>query len=173
MASNLSELVFSPFNSPGGRLVFLYFYLLSKRRQFYWAILQVYLDHKRCFILFILSLVLLWVYLDHKKCFILLHYCFCNYSLLQGYTSILFSLPFESHVCPKLITVIWFISFLPFVAIGSVLRLTWFYLIFLILQEASLAIPLFSPVLVPMAQSIGPLLSQIASSPTVRLGVRI
>ncbi|RVW71549.1 hypothetical protein CK203_048006 [Vitis vinifera] len=37
-------------------------------------------------------------------------------------------------------------------------------------KEASLAIPLFSPVLVPMAQSIGPLLSQIASSPTVRLG---
>lgn len=40
------------------------------------------------------------------------------------------------------------------------------------LQEASSAIPLFSPVLVPMAQSIGPLLSQITSSPTVRLGVR-
>ncbi|GMP82114.1 hypothetical protein CsSME_00036573 [Camellia sinensis var. sinensis] len=37
--------------------------------------------------------------------------------------------------------------------------------------EASLAIPLFSPVLVPMAQSIGPLLSQITSSPTVRLGL--
>jgi hypothetical protein len=43
----------------------------------------------------------------------------------------------------------------------------------LISQEASLAIPLFSPVLVPMAQSIGPLLSQIASSPTIRLGVSI
>lgn len=42
----------------------------------------------------------------------------------------------------------------------------------LILQEASLAIPLFSPVLVPMAQSLGPLLSQVATSPTVRLGVR-
>lgn len=41
----------------------------------------------------------------------------------------------------------------------------------LILQEASLAIPLFSPVLVPMAQSLGPLLSQVATSPTVRLGV--
>ncbi|KAH9657957.1 hypothetical protein KPL70_023290 [Citrus sinensis] len=40
-------------------------------------------------------------------------------------------------------------------------------------REASVAIPLFSPVFVPMAQSIGPLLSQIASSPTVRLGVRI
>ncbi|KAK9174864.1 hypothetical protein WN944_026868 [Citrus x changshan-huyou] len=37
-------------------------------------------------------------------------------------------------------------------------------------REASVAIPLFSPVFVPMAQSIGPLLSQIASSPTVRLG---
>ncbi|GFY88068.1 Gut esterase [Actinidia rufa] len=43
----------------------------------------------------------------------------------------------------------------------------------LILQEASLAVPLFSPVLVPMAQSIGPLLSQIASSPTVRLGAEM
>ncbi|XP_062155272.1 uncharacterized protein LOC133863336 isoform X2 [Alnus glutinosa] len=39
-------------------------------------------------------------------------------------------------------------------------------------KEASLAIPLFSPVLVPMAQSIGPLLSQIASSPTIRLGIK-
>lgn len=48
-----------------------------------------------------------------------------------------------------------------------------FYLIFLFFQEASLAVPLFSPVLVPMAQSIGPLLSQITSSPTVRMGVRI
>ncbi|KAL8045268.1 hypothetical protein ABFX02_08G101950 [Erythranthe guttata] len=36
-------------------------------------------------------------------------------------------------------------------------------------KEASLAIPLFSPVLVPMAQSIGPFLSQIASSPTIQL----
>ncbi|KAJ0047056.1 hypothetical protein Pint_05518 [Pistacia integerrima] len=40
-------------------------------------------------------------------------------------------------------------------------------------KEASLAVPLFSPVIVPMAQSIGPLLSQIAESPTIRLGVRI
>ncbi|XP_057493906.1 uncharacterized protein LOC130779323 isoform X2 [Actinidia eriantha] len=40
-------------------------------------------------------------------------------------------------------------------------------------KEASLAVPLFSPVLVPMAQSIGPLLSQIASSPTVRLGAEM
>lgn len=40
-------------------------------------------------------------------------------------------------------------------------------------KEASLAIPLFSPVLVPMAQSIGPLLSQITSSPTVRLGAEM
>ncbi|EXC32358.1 hypothetical protein L484_004700 [Morus notabilis] len=37
-------------------------------------------------------------------------------------------------------------------------------------KEASSAIPLFSPVLVPMAQSVGPILSQIASSPTIRLG---
>ncbi|KAL0305329.1 UNVERIFIED_CONTAM: hypothetical protein Sangu_3037500 [Sesamum angustifolium] len=40
-------------------------------------------------------------------------------------------------------------------------------------KEASLAIPLFSPVLVPMAQSIGPFLSQIASSPTIRLGAEM
>ncbi|GLU06629.1 hypothetical protein SLE2022_236460 [Rubroshorea leprosula] len=40
-------------------------------------------------------------------------------------------------------------------------------------KEASLAIPLFSPVLVPMAQSIGPLLSQIASSPTIRRGAEM
>ncbi|XP_058194731.1 uncharacterized protein LOC131311337 isoform X2 [Rhododendron vialii] len=40
-------------------------------------------------------------------------------------------------------------------------------------KEASSAIPLFSPVLVPMAQSIGPLLSQITSSPTVRLGAEM
>ncbi|KAK6139100.1 hypothetical protein DH2020_027161 [Rehmannia glutinosa] len=39
--------------------------------------------------------------------------------------------------------------------------------------EASHAIPLFSPVLVPMAQSIGPFLSQIASSPTIRLGAEM
>ncbi|KAJ7982641.1 Alpha/Beta hydrolase fold containing protein [Quillaja saponaria] len=40
-------------------------------------------------------------------------------------------------------------------------------------KEASLAVPLFSPVLVPMAQSIGPLLSQIASSPTIRVGAEM
>lgn len=40
-------------------------------------------------------------------------------------------------------------------------------------KEASAAIPLFSPVLVPMAQSLGPFLSQIASSPTVRLGAEM
>ncbi|XWS41152.1 hypothetical protein CRYUN_Cryun17cG0055700 [Craigia yunnanensis] len=40
-------------------------------------------------------------------------------------------------------------------------------------KEASLAIPLFSPVLVPMAQSIGPFLSQIASSPTIRMGAEM
>lgn len=40
-------------------------------------------------------------------------------------------------------------------------------------KEASVAIPLFSPVLVPMAQSIGPFLSQIVSSPTIRLGAEM
>ncbi|KAI4368555.1 hypothetical protein MLD38_017101 [Melastoma candidum] len=40
-------------------------------------------------------------------------------------------------------------------------------------KEASLAIPLFSPVLVPVAQSLGPLLSQIAVSPTVRMGAEM
>ncbi|CAN0903717.1 hypothetical protein LINGRAHAP2_LOCUS22709 [Linum grandiflorum] len=40
-------------------------------------------------------------------------------------------------------------------------------------KEASLAMPLFSPVLVPMAQSFGPILAQIASSPTVRMGAEI
>ncbi|XP_044479858.1 uncharacterized protein LOC123206715 [Mangifera indica] len=40
-------------------------------------------------------------------------------------------------------------------------------------KEASLAVPLFSPVIVPMAQSIGPLLSQIAELPTVRLGAEM
>ncbi|XP_023527647.1 uncharacterized protein LOC111790815 [Cucurbita pepo subsp. pepo] len=40
-------------------------------------------------------------------------------------------------------------------------------------KEASSAVPLFSPVFVPMAQSMGPLLSQIASSPTFRLGAEM
>ncbi|KAK4836355.1 hypothetical protein QYF36_021911 [Acer negundo] len=40
-------------------------------------------------------------------------------------------------------------------------------------KEASVAIPLFSLVLVPMAQSNGPLLSQIASSATIRLGAEM
>ncbi|KAJ6712862.1 hypothetical protein OIU79_008958 [Salix purpurea] len=40
-------------------------------------------------------------------------------------------------------------------------------------KDASSAIPLFSPVLVPMAQSLGPFLSQIASSPTVRRGAEM
>ncbi|EFH40087.1 hypothetical protein ARALYDRAFT_494828 [Arabidopsis lyrata subsp. lyrata] len=40
-------------------------------------------------------------------------------------------------------------------------------------KEASLAIPLFSPVLVPMAQRLGPLLSQMATSPTIRLGAEM
>ncbi|XP_008799216.2 uncharacterized protein LOC103713938 [Phoenix dactylifera] len=40
-------------------------------------------------------------------------------------------------------------------------------------QEASLTIPLFSPVIVPMAQSFGPFLSQLTSSPTIRLGAEM
>jgi hypothetical protein len=40
-------------------------------------------------------------------------------------------------------------------------------------KEASLAIPFISPVLVPMAQSLGPLLSQIATSPTIRFGAEM
>ncbi|KAG0501047.1 hypothetical protein HPP92_001119 [Vanilla planifolia] len=40
-------------------------------------------------------------------------------------------------------------------------------------MEASVAIPLFSPVIVPMAQSFGPLLTQLTSSPTVRRGAEI
>ncbi|CAI9093072.1 OLC1v1028479C1 [Oldenlandia corymbosa var. corymbosa] len=40
-------------------------------------------------------------------------------------------------------------------------------------KEASVAVPLFSPVLVPMAQSIGPLLSQIAASPSIRMGAEM
>lgn len=40
-------------------------------------------------------------------------------------------------------------------------------------KEASMSIPLFSPVIVPMAQNIGPLLSQIASSSTFRLGAEM
>jgi len=41
-----------------------------------------------------------------------------------------------------------------------------------LLQEASSAVPLFSPVIVPMAQSFGPILSQLTSYPTIRFGVR-
>ncbi|KAJ0969301.1 hypothetical protein J5N97_022178 [Dioscorea zingiberensis] len=40
-------------------------------------------------------------------------------------------------------------------------------------KEASTAIPLFSPVIVPMAQSFGPLLSQLTSSPALRRGAEI
>ncbi|KAE9597939.1 hypothetical protein Lal_00029585 [Lupinus albus] len=40
-------------------------------------------------------------------------------------------------------------------------------------KEASSAIPLFSPVIVPMAQSIGPILSDILSSPTLRAGAEL
>ncbi|KAL3006109.1 hypothetical protein AAZX31_08G258500 [Glycine max] len=40
-------------------------------------------------------------------------------------------------------------------------------------KEASSAVPLFSPVIVPMAQTIGPLLSDIFSSPTLRAGAEM
>ncbi|XP_058102601.1 uncharacterized protein LOC131246460 isoform X1 [Magnolia sinica] len=40
-------------------------------------------------------------------------------------------------------------------------------------KEASEAVPLFSPVIVPVAQSFGPLLSQLTSSPTIRLGAEM
>ncbi|PIA54036.1 hypothetical protein AQUCO_00900544v1 [Aquilegia coerulea] len=40
-------------------------------------------------------------------------------------------------------------------------------------KEASVAIPLFSPVLVPMAQSFGPVISQLISSPTVQFGAEM
>ncbi|XP_078156320.1 gut esterase (DUF1350) [Carex rostrata] len=40
-------------------------------------------------------------------------------------------------------------------------------------KEASSAIPLFSPVIVPMAQSFGPILSQLSSSPTIRMGAEM
>ncbi|KAK9103973.1 hypothetical protein Scep_020817 [Stephania cephalantha] len=40
-------------------------------------------------------------------------------------------------------------------------------------KEASLAIPLFSPVILPMAQNLGPILFQFTSSPTIRLGAKM
>ncbi|MQL98786.1 hypothetical protein Taro_031495 [Colocasia esculenta] len=40
-------------------------------------------------------------------------------------------------------------------------------------KEASLAIPLFSPVIVPVAQSFGPFLSQITSSPAILRGAEM
>ncbi|KAM3324776.1 hypothetical protein P3S67_005928 [Capsicum chacoense] len=40
-------------------------------------------------------------------------------------------------------------------------------------KDASLAVPLFSSVLVPMMQNFGPVLSQIASSPSIRLGAEM
>ncbi|KAL5697968.1 hypothetical protein ACHQM5_029061 [Ranunculus cassubicifolius] len=40
-------------------------------------------------------------------------------------------------------------------------------------KEASVAIPLFSPVIVPMAQSFGPVISQLISSPTIRFGAEM
>ncbi|KAL6003669.1 hypothetical protein ACLOJK_023903 [Asimina triloba] len=41
------------------------------------------------------------------------------------------------------------------------------------LQEVSEAIPLFSPVIIPMAQGFGPLLSQLMSSPSIRSGAEM
>ncbi|EPS61771.1 hypothetical protein M569_13024, partial [Genlisea aurea] len=40
-------------------------------------------------------------------------------------------------------------------------------------KEASLAVPLFSPVLVPVAQRLGPFFQQLASNPTIRLGAEM
>lgn len=40
-------------------------------------------------------------------------------------------------------------------------------------KEASLAIPLFSPVIIPMAQSFGPVISQLISSPAIRYGTEM
>ncbi|KAJ4814829.1 Gut esterase (DUF1350) [Rhynchospora pubera] len=40
-------------------------------------------------------------------------------------------------------------------------------------KEASTAIPLFSPVIVPMAQSFGPILSQLTSSSAIRMGAEM
>ncbi|KAL5708675.1 hypothetical protein ACHQM5_019441 [Ranunculus cassubicifolius] len=40
-------------------------------------------------------------------------------------------------------------------------------------KEASVAIPLFSPVIVPVAQSFGPVISQLISSPTIRYGAEM
>ncbi|KAM0027105.1 putative alpha/Beta hydrolase [Helianthus debilis subsp. tardiflorus] len=40
-------------------------------------------------------------------------------------------------------------------------------------KDASMAVPLFSPIFLPMAQGLGPILSQIASSPTIRLGTEM
>ncbi|KAJ1696968.1 hypothetical protein LUZ63_005480 [Rhynchospora breviuscula] len=40
-------------------------------------------------------------------------------------------------------------------------------------KEASTAIPLFSPVIVPMAQSFGPILSQLTTSSAIRMGAEM
>ncbi|CAI7831043.1 unnamed protein product [Closterium sp. NIES-54] len=39
--------------------------------------------------------------------------------------------------------------------------------------EASAAIPLFSPVIMPMAQSLGPILTQLLNNPTLKLGADV
>lgn len=40
-------------------------------------------------------------------------------------------------------------------------------------KEASLAIPLFSPVIMPMAQRVGPVLTQLLENPTLRFGADV
>lgn len=65
----------------------------------------------------------------------------------------------------------YFLLKLPVLEKSSYGKTTSFYALHL-LQEASAAIPLFSPVIVPMAQSFGPILSQLTSYPTIRFGVR-
>ncbi|CAI6003167.1 unnamed protein product, partial [Closterium sp. NIES-64] len=40
-------------------------------------------------------------------------------------------------------------------------------------KEASAAIPLFSPVIMPMAQSLGPILTQLLNNPTLKLGADV
>ncbi|GJP36596.1 hypothetical protein CLOM_g21085, partial [Closterium sp. NIES-68] len=40
-------------------------------------------------------------------------------------------------------------------------------------KEASASIPLFSPVIMPMAQSLGPILTQLLNNPTLKLGADV
>lgn len=77
-----------------------------------------------------------------------------------SHVDIFFSLHLSSFIHPKVATI--------YLLLWIEMRLK---IYFIPLQEASLALSWLSPVLVPMAQSIGPFLSQIASSPTIRMGV--